>query len=795
MDDATFPSETAAMNRRSLLEQMAIIRSLLPKESSAADDDDAAAARNRNVVKGRVKEGMRLINDQMDAVSTELLLAVLLDVLLFRALEGLEERRAVASSDDAASDQQLMDAAAAATKKKKKAAAKKKRNKRNKAAATAKHKKTKLMSWLGGSGGIISLIMMVAFSSIMTLIFPLSLIHQSDGSGEGAAPPALPPSASTALPQKNFRSNDAAPSSPDINIISPLPAVVPLPVFRPTVVSNRRIMKSDERVTSSTLSRVLITNTPSPPSISTSQTMSTAPSSDCVNTPGWMDDNGRDCGWYKNRGDPECTASLVGKTGSARKHCCYCSGGIKTCDDYRSKCQEYFNVLGINDGVMTSLCKEAESCSCPNAVDHDIKPVAQLTGVGLNFNETEGLYNECKCNFWLPLCEDKGGEACDYAAEYCCGDYLYGEDLGGFFYHDSPQCYCDFFNYAQNEFDHALKSKALNPNESFPNRCSEFEELMNYFMDNLAGSNSAFKVDIPSFFEKPSLMKIYEKTNGQNWTNNAGWMDNTINHCQWYGISCDDEGYVIGIDLRDNNLAGQFPTYTETGTTFIFRIWMFTKTGLGNLLRLKRVVLADNKLTGTIDYRPLYNILSLTHFDVSGNQLGGEVDVLVTSSVTHADFSNNLFTSMHRFEKYKVSPLRTLRFCDVSNNLIEKDATVLLENIPPNIEQFSASNNKIHGELPALLNNLPKLSQFSISSNTLSGSLPAFADSILSLQELDLSNQTNGITGPISKDLWRFQSLRIFNLAGNKLKGTISPSIGSMSVHVDINNNAWHVLK
>jgi len=457
------------------------------------------------------------------------------------------------------------------------------------------------------------------------------------------------------------------------------------------------------------------------------------------------------------------------------------------CDDYKSKCQDYFNVLGIEDGVVTPLCKNAESCSCPNAVDHDINPVNELLGVAVNFNETEGLYDECKCNFWLPHCEDKGGEACDYAAEYCCGDYLYDGDLGGFFYLDSPQCYCDFLNFAQNEFGHDLKAKALNPNESFPNRCGEFQELMDYFLDILGQ-----KIIVPIIFERPSLKEIYKKTNGQNWTNSAGWMK-IADHCQWYGISCDDEGYVIGIDLRDNNLAGQFPTYTNPGTTFINQNWMFTKTGLGNLLHLKKVDLANNKLVGTIDYRPLYNILSLTHFDVSGNQLGGEVDVLVTSSVTHADFSNNLFTSMHRFEKYKVSPLQTLRFCDVSNNLIEKDSTDLLENIPPNIEQFSASHNKIHGELPALLNNLPKLSQFSMSSNALSGSLPVFADSILSLQELDLSNQnqTNGLTGPISKDLWRFQSLKIFNLAGNKLTSIIPPSIGSMSVleEFDLSNN------
>ena len=90
MDDETFTSDTAAMNRRRLLEQLAIIRYLFRKESSADDDDaTAAAARNRNVVEGRAREGVRLINDQMAAVSTELLLTVMSDMMLLRLLDGL----------------------------------------------------------------------------------------------------------------------------------------------------------------------------------------------------------------------------------------------------------------------------------------------------------------------------------------------------------------------------------------------------------------------------------------------------------------------------------------------------------------------------------------------------------------------------------------------------------------------------------------------------------------------------------------------------------------------------------
>ena len=189
------------------------------------------------IIKEILKDGMALNNDQLlAATSTDLLLKLLLLRLLDERVGG---RAALLSSDGAASDQQLT--AAKKEKKRAAAAAKKKRNKRNKAAA--KHRKIKLGSWLGGA--IISLIMMVALSSIIS---PFSLIHQSDGSGDGEAPPALPPSASRFLRQKDHRSNSDIEASTPPDIISPLPAAVP-PIFSPAA-SNRRLKYNELRTSS-----------------------------------------------------------------------------------------------------------------------------------------------------------------------------------------------------------------------------------------------------------------------------------------------------------------------------------------------------------------------------------------------------------------------------------------------------------------------------------------------------------------------------------------------------------------
>ena len=450
--------------------------------------------------------------------------------------------------------------------------------------------------------------------------------------------------------------------------------------------------------------------------------------------------------------------------------------------------------MGIKDGVMTPFSKNAESACCG---DHDVDIVTDGDGAG-NFRKTVGLYNECRCASWLPACEDGIGEVCDYAVEYCCGDYQY-YDSGSFWYEkNSWACYCDFFNYAQNELEHALKPKALNINETFWGQC-QYQEFD--YLDE----------------EKPNLEAIYERTNGQYWTKNDGWMDDTVDHCQWYGISCGIDGRVTSINLRANNLTGKFPVYTSDYSYSSGWDDDDTKYGLVDLFNLQTLDLADNKLTGTIDYRPLYNRRSLSHFDVSGNQLSGEVDVLLTSALMYADFSNNNFTSMRRFDKYKGS-FKTLRYCDVSNNAIKINVTDRLKNIPPNMEEFFASNNQIYGSfheavinlgslqnlrqfsmshnflsgsLPESLNNLPQLRQLDMSSNALSGKLPIFADSVLSLQELDLSNQTDGLTGSIPEDLGKLQSLQILNLAGNKLGGAIPSSISNMAVleELDLSTN------
>jgi hypothetical protein len=56
--------------------------------------------------------------------------------------------------------------------------------------------------------------------------------------------------------------------------------------------------------------------------------------------------------------------------------------------------------------------------------------------------------------------------------------------------------------------------------------------------------------------ERNALKDFYESAKGQDWTNNAGWLDPYLSVCSWFGVGCDDDRHVINITLVNNGLAG-----------------------------------------------------------------------------------------------------------------------------------------------------------------------------------------------------------------------------------------------
>ena len=77
--------------------------------------------------------------------------------------------------------------------------------------------------------------------------------------------------------------------------------------------------------------------------------------------------------------------------------------------------------------------------------------------------------------------------------------------------------------------------------------------------------------------DRAALVALYNATDGPNWNGNANWLSNAPVG-EWYGVTTDGAGRVVGLYLSDNRLSGDIPAE------------------LGSLSNLEALSLAGNEL-------------------------------------------------------------------------------------------------------------------------------------------------------------------------------------------------------
>jgi Leucine Rich Repeat. len=147
-----------------------------------------------------------------------------------------------------------------------------------------------------------------------------------------------------------------------------------------------------------------------------------------------------------------------------------------------------------------------------------------------------------------------------------------------------------------------------------------------------------------------ALTILYNQLGGEDWTNQEGWAPELTNDncdpCGWFGVNCNDEGEVIGLELVSNNLVGEL-------TNDISRLTSLRDLNLGSngitgslpdslslINSLRTVSLDSNSITGGIpaDYENLnIDIFSAVNNDLSGCYPAG----LTTWCESQVDFSGN----------------------------------------------------------------------------------------------------------------------------------------------------------
>ena len=111
--------------------------------------------------------------------------------------------------------------------------------------------------------------------------------------------------------------------------------------------------------------------------------------------------------------------------------------------------------------------------------------------------------------------------------------------------------------------------------------------------------------------DRAALTALYNASDGGNWFNNTNWLTDAP-LSEWHGVSTNNEGHVVSLDLRSNSLSGAVPPE------------------IGGLINLSHLHLGFNQLTGTLPPE-LGNLTRLEFLDLSYNRLWGELPSSMTA--------------------------------------------------------------------------------------------------------------------------------------------------------------------
>lgn len=234
--------------------------------------------------------------------------------------------------------------------------------------------------------------------------------------------------------------------------------------------------------------------------------------------------------------------------------------------------------------------------------------------------------------------------------------------------------------------------------------------------------------------ERKAMIEFYEALGGPDWIERDFWgSDRPVG--EWHGVTTDADGYVVRLQIYDNNLIGPMSA------------------AICRLERLQTLHLSFNKISGVLPEK-LGECRALKNLWVKGNKITGRLPD-------------------------SVAVLPELEYLDLHANEMSGPLPMVWNT--PKLKIVRAEDNRISGVLPAQLLHQPSLEEFFIHNNELSGTIPTTLSP--SLRAVIMAN--NKLTGPLPEEFGKLKKLTDLRLNRNQLTGTIPASfLGAASLQV-----------
>ncbi|KAF8012995.1 hypothetical protein BT93_I0995 [Corymbia citriodora subsp. variegata] len=225
----------------------------------------------------------------------------------------------------------------------------------------------------------------------------------------------------------------------------------------------------------------------------------------------------------------------------------------------------------------------------------------------------------------------------------------------------------------------------------------------------------------------------------------------SLSHCMWPGISCDDFGSVVELNILPQSYYYAFPGH-------------WSNMNFSLLPNLTSLGLPDNGLIGIIPLQ-ICALPRLRHLDLSHNYLTGELPLCLQN-------------------------LTMLEVIDIHNNHFDSPIPPEVGNLKMLIH-LDLSSNSFHGMIPPTLGLLSNLRLLNLSQNDLDGFIPLEIGNGMNLYHVDLED--NFFDGLIPSSLAKLRNLTHLYLGGNSFNGSIPPEIQNLTnlVYLSMEENKF----
>ncbi|WOK98317.1 protein STRUBBELIG-RECEPTOR FAMILY 5-like isoform X1 [Canna indica] len=156
-------------------------------------------------------------------------------------------------------------------------------------------------------------------------------------------------------------------------------------------------------------------------------------------------------------------------------------------------------------------------------------------------------------------------------------------------------------------------------------------------------------------------------------------------------------------------------------------------------------------LSGTLGYK-LSSLTSVTNFDLSKNNLNGDIPYQLPPNCVNINLAGNTLTGGI---PYSISQMTDLKYLNLNSNQLSGQLTDMFGQLH-SLSLLDLSFNRLSGSLPQSMGSLSSLKTLNLQNNQFSGSLGAIAH--LQLEDLNIEN--NHFTGWIPSKLKSIDNLK-----------------------------------